>query len=76
MQLKELNPLIQKRRELAHPIMEINHYTTEKKQIERDDIHGNEYDELFQYPITLDKLTSSSGTEPKVIKFETGGAAK
>ena len=76
MQLKELNPLIQKRRELAHPIMEMNHYTTEKKQIEREDIDGNEYDELFQYPITLDKLTSASGTEPKVIKFETGGSAK
>ena len=76
MQLKELNPLIQKRRELAHPIMEMNHYTTEKKQIERDDIYGNEYDELFQYPTTLDKLTSSSGTEPKVLKFETGGSAK
>ena len=76
MQLKELNPLIQKRRELAHPIMEMNHHTTEKKQIEREDIHGNEYDELFQYPITLDKLTSPSVNEPKVIKFETGGSAK
>ena len=76
MQLKELNPLIQKRRELAYPIMEMNHYNIEKKQIEREDIHGNEYDQLFQYPITLDKLTSSSGKEPKVIKFETGGSAK
>ena len=76
MQLKELNPLVKKRRELAYPIMEMNHYTTEKKQIERDDIYGNEYDELFQYPITLDKLTSSSGTEASVIKFETGGTAK
>jgi hypothetical protein len=76
MQLKELNPLAKKRRELAYPIMEMNHYTTEKKQIERDDIYGNEYDELFQYPITLDKLTSSSGTEASVIKFETGGTAK
>ena len=76
MQLKELNPVIQKRRELAHPIMEMNHYTTEKKQIERDDIYGNEYDELFQYPTTLDKLMSGSGEPPKVIKFETGSNAK
>ena len=76
MQLKELNPLVQKRRELAHPIMEVNNYTTEKKQMEREDIHGNEYDELFQYPATLDKLMSNSGEEPKVIKFEIGGVEK
>jgi len=76
MQLKELNPLILKRRELAHPVMEMVHYTTEKKQIEREDIHGNDYDELFQYPITLDKLMSSSGEPPKVIKFETGSTTK
>jgi len=75
-QLKELNPLILKRRELAHPVMEMVHYTTEKKQIEREDIHGNDYDELFQYPITLDKLMSSSGEPPKVIKFETGSTTK
>jgi hypothetical protein len=54
----------------------MNHYTTEKKQIEREDIHGNEYDELFQYPFTLDHLMSSSGEPPKVIKFETGSTAK
>ena len=76
MQIKELQPLIQKRRELAYPVMEMNHYTTEKKQIEREDIHGNEYDELFQYPFTLDHLMSSSGEPPKVIKFETGSTAK
>jgi len=76
MQLKELNPLVQKRRELAYPIMEVNNYTTEKKQMEREDIHGNEYDELFQYPATLDKLMSNSGEEPKVIKFEIGGGEK
>ena len=74
MQLKELDPVIQKRRELAHPIMEMNHYTTEKTQIEREDIHGNEYDELFQYPATLDKLMSNSLEQPKVIKFETGSS--
>lgn len=76
MQLKELNPLIQKRRELAYPIMEINHHSIEKKQIEREDIYGNEYDEVFQYPFMLDKLTFNSGKPPKVIKFETGGSAK
>lgn len=74
-QLKELNPLIKKRRELAYPVMEMNHYSIEKKQIERDDIYGNEYDELFQYPFTIDKLTYNSGRQPKVIKFDTGNTA-
>ena len=74
MQLKELNPIINKRRELAYPIMEINNYTIEKKQIQREDIHGNEYDELFQYPTTLDKLMSNGGEQPKVIKFQIGGS--
>lgn len=76
MQLKDLQPIIQKRRELAYPIMEMNHYSIEKKQIEREDIRGNKYDELFQYPTTLDKLMSSSGEPPKVIKFETGSTRK
>ena len=76
MHLKELNPLIQKRRELAYPVMELNHVTLEKKQEVRDDIHGNEYDVLFQLPATLDKLTTTSGEEPKVIKFETDDIAK
>jgi len=76
MQLKDLNPVIQKRRELAHPVMEMNHHNIEKKQIEREDINGNEYDELFQYPFTLDKLTYNSGKPDKVIKFETGSSAK
>lgn len=76
MQLKELDPIIHKRRELAYPTMEMNNYTIEKKQIEREDIHGNDYDELFQYSTTLDKLLSNGGEQPEVIKFEMGGSEK